>query len=92
MKRNPSGRLSTMAMVTKVWIEKYVASLSAFGGTVDKAAVLEMPLFDPGMRTTLTWSEVAAVERGKFRKPFGILVIGDSRGMCWAECMGNETR
>ena len=78
-----------MATVTKEWVRDNVTTISAFGGEIDKDAVMKMQFPANRMRTTLTWALVKAVERGRYRRPFNILIDGGTLGMCWAECRSN---
>lgn len=75
-----------MATVTKEWVRDNVTTISAFGGEIDKDAVMEMQFPSNRMRTTLTWALVKAVERGRYHRPFKILIDAGSRGLCWTEC------
>jgi hypothetical protein len=78
-----------MATVTKEWIRDNVTTISAFGGEIDKDAVMKMQFPAKRMRTTLTCTLVKAVERGRYHRPFNILIDAGSRGLCWAECRAN---
>jgi len=73
-------------MVTTKWIVEHVATMSAFGKPVDAPVLLQTYVPDHRFRTTLDWSGILAVERGKYSKPFGILVDRVGEGMCWADC------